>query len=51
MANHVYQVHLIASHYHWSEAEILRLPNLRRKEYVDLIIKDLEAESGKKSWG
>lgn len=51
MENFAYQVHLIASNYHWSEAEILRLPNLRRREYVDLIVKDLEEKGGKKSWG
>lgn len=31
------QVHQLASHYHWSEAEILGLPRDRRLHYLDLI--------------
>lgn len=30
-------VHILASHYHWSEAAILDLPKARRRLYVDLI--------------
>jgi hypothetical protein len=30
-------VHRIAAHYHWSEADILRLPLARRRAYLDLI--------------
>jgi len=31
------QVHQIAMHYHWSEAEILAMPQTRRLRYLDLI--------------
>lgn len=31
------EVHRLASHYHWSEAQILRLPRERRRLYLDLI--------------
>lgn len=31
------QVHQLACHYHWSEAEILALPKARRLRYLDLI--------------
>jgi hypothetical protein len=31
------QVHRIATHYHWSEAEILAMPRMRRQRYLDLI--------------
>ncbi len=31
------EVHHLASHYHWSEAEILGLPRARRLQYLDLI--------------
>jgi len=31
------QVHVLAIHYHWSEADILRLPRGRRQVYLDLI--------------
>jgi hypothetical protein len=31
------QVHLIATVYHWSEAEILSLPKPRRRRYLQLI--------------
>ena len=30
-------VHRLASHYHWSETEILKLPQWRRQSYLDLI--------------
>ncbi|MDD2463327.1 MAG: hypothetical protein PHI97_04965 [Desulfobulbus sp.] len=33
----LHQVHQLASHYHWSEAEILGLPRARRLRYLDLI--------------
>lgn len=32
-----YEVHLLASHYHWSEPEILSLPRWRRARYLGLI--------------
>ncbi len=31
------EVHLLALHYHWSEAEILALPRARRMNYADYI--------------
>lgn len=31
------QVHRIALHYHWSEAEILGLPHTRRQRYLEMI--------------
>jgi len=30
-------VHRLASHYHWSEGEIIRLPQWRRESYLELI--------------
>lgn len=32
-----HEVHTLASHYHWSEAEILDLPQSRRHLYLDMI--------------
>lgn len=31
------EIHLIASHYHWSETEILAMPLLKRKRYLGLL--------------
>jgi hypothetical protein len=31
------EVHQLAGHYHWSEAEILALPQQRRRRYVDMV--------------
>ena len=31
------EVHRLAWHYHWSEAEILALPRHRRQQYLRLI--------------
>jgi hypothetical protein len=37
-AVYIYEdVHLLARHYHWSEAEILALPRRRRVHYAELI--------------
>lgn len=36
------EVHTIASHYHWSESEILGLSAGRRRRYLDLIDEDTE---------
>jgi len=33
----LHEVHLVASHYHWSHKEILELPRRLRKQYVALI--------------
>lgn len=35
------EVHAIAWHYHWSEAEILDLPRAKRRRYLDLIAASL----------
>ncbi|MFN4090033.1 MAG: hypothetical protein ACK4QW_13475 [Alphaproteobacteria bacterium] len=40
------EVHLIARHYHWAEAEILSLSAGRRRRYLSLIVDDLSAEGG-----
>lgn len=39
MNEHIFydEVHTLASHYHWSEAAILNLPQARRRLYLDLI--------------
>jgi hypothetical protein len=37
------EIHLIATHYHWSEPQILALPQARRARYADLVH---EARSG-----
>jgi hypothetical protein len=31
------EIHMLASHYHWSEADILDLPQDKRRRYIDLI--------------
>jgi hypothetical protein len=31
------EIHCLARHYHWSEAEILQLPRRRRRVYLDLL--------------
>jgi hypothetical protein len=31
------EIHLLASHYHWSEAEILAMPRARRRIYIRLV--------------
>jgi hypothetical protein len=31
------EIHTLASHYHWSEADILDLPQAKRRRYLDLI--------------
>lgn len=36
--NRLYEeVHIIATRYHWSEADILRLPKRKRTIYLDII--------------
>lgn len=39
------EVHTIAWHYHWSEAEIVGLPTARRRIYLDLIARAYEGAS------
>ncbi|MFN0140323.1 MAG: hypothetical protein ACKVQW_09580 [Pyrinomonadaceae bacterium] len=33
----MYSVHKLATHYHWSEAEIFAVPDWRRREYLKMI--------------
>jgi hypothetical protein len=35
------EVHVLALHYHWSEAEILRLPGPKRQRYIALLARHL----------
>jgi hypothetical protein len=39
------EVHIIAMRYHWSEAEILRLPKRKRSIYLDIIARQFAAET------
>jgi hypothetical protein len=36
------EVHLLAWHYHWSEADVLALPRAKRRRYIDLIEEELQ---------
>ncbi|GAA2623965.1 T4 family baseplate hub assembly chaperone [Paractinoplanes durhamensis] len=36
------EVHQLASHYHWSEAEIMGMPRDRRETYLDVLAGELE---------
>ncbi len=36
------EIHTLASHYHWSEADILDLPQVKRRRYLDLISRSSE---------
>src|SRR5262245_9851279 len=40
------EVHLLALHYHWSEAEILSLTPRKRRRYLDLLTRALSGEDG-----
>jgi hypothetical protein len=35
------EVHLLAWHYHWSEADVLSMPRAKRRRYIDLIEEEL----------
>ena len=39
-SNPLSDVHILASHYHWTEDQILDLPQGRREQYLDLIDQD-----------
>lgn len=41
------EIHAIAWHYHWSEAEILDLPRSKRRHYLDLIASSLSARQSR----
>jgi hypothetical protein len=36
------EVHHLALHYHWSEADILRLPRSKRLRYLGLLVRHFE---------
>jgi hypothetical protein len=36
------EIHLLAFHYHWSEAEILGMAPLKRRRYLELLLEALE---------
>jgi uncharacterized protein (UPF0212 family) len=37
------QVHYLAYHYHWGEAEIMRLPRDKRLTYIEVLAEEIEA--------
>jgi hypothetical protein len=39
------EIHIIAVRYHWSEADILRLPKRKRLIYLDIIARQFAAET------
>lgn len=36
------EVHYLAFHYHWSEAEIMNLPRDRRRKYIEILADEIE---------
>ncbi len=44
------EVHLLAFHYHWSEAAILTLPRARRWRYLELLHRELEGRPVLDTW-
>lgn len=46
------EVHALAYHYGWSEAEVLGLPRARRHRYLDLLVRELEGRplTGPEGW-
>lgn len=46
----VVEVHCLAFHYHWSEAEILALPRARRWRYLELVGRQLEGRPLLEAW-
>lgn len=43
------EVHMLAWHYHWSEADILFLARAKRRRYIDLIVQEL-VRGNEASW-
>jgi hypothetical protein len=37
-----HEVHLLASHYHWPESEILAMPRHKRRSYLELLETELQ---------
>jgi hypothetical protein len=46
----VVEIHCLAFHYHWSEAEILALPRARRWRYLDLVRRQVEGQPLIEAW-
>ncbi|RKH55917.1 hypothetical protein D7V93_21525 [Corallococcus llansteffanensis] len=44
------EVHCLAFHYHWSEADILALPRARRWRYLELLRNELEGHPLVDGW-
>ncbi len=40
------EVHVLALHYHWSEADILALPSPKRQRYLALLARHLAPAHG-----
>ena len=36
------EVHYLAYHYHWSEADILSMPREKRRRYIEVLADELE---------
>ena len=41
------ELHLLALHYHWAEADILRLKTSRRRRYLRLLARHIGDAEGK----
>jgi hypothetical protein len=41
------EVHVLALHYHWAEAEILAMPRPRRRRYLDLLAESAAGAGGR----
>ena len=39
------EVHILALHYHWSEADILALPSPKRQRYLSLLARHVAQSS------
>jgi hypothetical protein len=44
------EVHCLAFHYHWPEADILALPRPRRWRYLELVRRELEGSPLLDGW-
>ncbi|MBI1424595.1 MAG: hypothetical protein GC149_14205 [Gammaproteobacteria bacterium] len=36
------EIHYLAFHYHWSEAELMNMPRTRRQRYIDILSSEIE---------
>lgn len=46
----VAEIHCLAWHYHWSEADILALPRARRWRYIELVRRAIEGRAAVDAW-